>query len=232
MELRLGRRSILALTVAGALAVGGGIAYAITIPDAGGVYRACMLNNVGTIRLIDKTLPASNPMSRCRAGYETEISWNQQGIQGIQGPAGKDGADGKDGPSDAFVKTVPTTVRHLSGFPEIVVSLALPAGSYVVTAKIWAANAGSSGAIPECALVLETSAGLIQGFDQTTVALDPAGAHPNVTANAGALPLVAAGTISTPGRAYVTCQNKTRLAGIELQDLSIAAVKVGTLRTG
>ena len=36
---------------------GAGIAYA-TIPGAGAVYTACMLKNVGTVRLIDPSLPA------------------------------------------------------------------------------------------------------------------------------------------------------------------------------
>jgi hypothetical protein len=39
-------------------------AYA-SIPDGSGVYTACLLKNVGTIRLIDPTLPASNPISHC-----------------------------------------------------------------------------------------------------------------------------------------------------------------------
>ena len=42
----------------------GGIAYA-TIPDSGHVYSACSLNNVGTIRLIDPSLPSANLTSHC-----------------------------------------------------------------------------------------------------------------------------------------------------------------------
>ena len=55
------------------------------IPSDGGVYTACMLKNVGTVRLIDKSLPANNLMSHCKPALETEISWNQKGEQGIQG---------------------------------------------------------------------------------------------------------------------------------------------------
>src|SRR4051812_5007050 len=73
----------------------GGIAYA-AIPGAGNIYTGCMLKNVGTVRLIDSTLPSSNLMSHCTAP-ETQISWNQQGQQGQKGEAGTPGAPGKSG---------------------------------------------------------------------------------------------------------------------------------------
>ena len=43
----------LAGLVAAGIAAASGIAYA-TIPDANKVYTACMLKNLGTIRLIDR----------------------------------------------------------------------------------------------------------------------------------------------------------------------------------
>jgi hypothetical protein len=88
-------------------AVAAGVAYA-TIPDSAGVFTACMLNRVGTIRLVDPSLPSSNSMSHCTS-LETQISFDQQGHQGLQGlqgspgpqgpagTAGKDGAPGTDG---------------------------------------------------------------------------------------------------------------------------------------
>jgi hypothetical protein len=94
---RFGRRSVaIGAAVLAALGLAAGLAYA-KIPGPGNVFSACMLNNVGTIRLIDKSLPDSNLMSHCKAGLETEVSWNQKGDPGIPGPAGKDGAPGKDG---------------------------------------------------------------------------------------------------------------------------------------
>ena len=87
------------LTISGLLLslTAGGIAYA-TIPVAGNVYTGCMLKNVGTVRLIDSTLPSSNLMSHCTA-LETQISWNQQGQKGDQAlrRPGKDGVDGAKG---------------------------------------------------------------------------------------------------------------------------------------
>jgi hypothetical protein len=77
--------------------VAAGIAYA-TIPDSNGVYTACRLNNVGTIRLVDPSLPPSNLQSHCTS-LETRITWNQQGQPGPQGPQGPTGAPGLPGPA-------------------------------------------------------------------------------------------------------------------------------------
>ncbi|HVM56702.1 MAG TPA: hypothetical protein VMT74_04495, partial [Gaiellaceae bacterium] len=67
----------MAAVTAALFALAGGIAYA-TIPDSGKVYTACMLKSIGTIRLIDPSLPAHNLMSHCTS-LETQVTWNQQG---------------------------------------------------------------------------------------------------------------------------------------------------------
>jgi hypothetical protein len=96
MKVSIGRRWrwLVLLCVAG-FAVAGGVAYA-TIPDSGQVYTGCMLKDVGTIRLIDSSLPAKSLMSHCTA-LETPISWNQTGQTGPAGPAGAPGATGATG---------------------------------------------------------------------------------------------------------------------------------------
>ncbi len=78
-----------AAAIAVAALAGAGIAYA-TIPGAGAVYTACMLKNVGTVRLIDPSLPASNLMSHCTS-FETQVTWNQQGQPGTPGAPGTPG---------------------------------------------------------------------------------------------------------------------------------------------
>ena len=90
------RRDIVAAAAGAVVAtvLAGSVAWA-AIPGPGNVYSACMLKNVGTVRLIDKSLPTSNLMSRCNPVLEAEVSWNQQGqqgLQGIQGPPGTAGA--------------------------------------------------------------------------------------------------------------------------------------------
>jgi hypothetical protein len=76
-----------------------GVAYA-TIPGSGNVYTACMLKNVGTIRLIDPSLPPSNPLGHCTS-LEQQVTFNQTGQQGPAGPTGATGATGAIGPGGA-----------------------------------------------------------------------------------------------------------------------------------
>src|SRR5437660_167992 len=83
--------------VALASLIGAGIAYS-AIPDGNKVFTACMLNNVGTVRLIDKSLPSTNLMSQCTA-KETQISWNEKGQDGAAGAPGAPGATGPVGPA-------------------------------------------------------------------------------------------------------------------------------------
>jgi hypothetical protein len=56
----LTRRHV-ALLASVAILVGGGIAYG-SIPDASKVFTGCVLNKVGTVRLIEKSLPS---LTRC-----------------------------------------------------------------------------------------------------------------------------------------------------------------------
>jgi hypothetical protein len=120
-----------------------------------------MLKNVGTIRLIDASLPSTNPMSHCTS-LETQVSWNQlgqqgtQGAQGLQGPKGDPGAQGIQGPKgdtgatgeagpagptgpagpgDVYV----TATRKATEFGAVdakIAELDLPAGDYLVTARL------------------------------------------------------------------------------------------------
>jgi hypothetical protein len=86
------RAAIVSVTIVVLFGLAGGIAYA-TIPSAGGVYTACRLNDVGTIRLIDPSLATSSLLSHCTR-LETQIQWNQQGQRGDAGPPGTAGTNG------------------------------------------------------------------------------------------------------------------------------------------
>lgn len=132
----LGRRARRVVLAAVALfAAAAGIAYA-TIPDGNGVYTACMLNKVGTVRLIDPSLPASNLMSHCTS-FETQITFNKQGPQGLPGPAGT---------SDGY-KASNYNPTGAGGTQSA--SLTLPAGKYVISAKAVVAFGSGGGALCE-----------------------------------------------------------------------------------
>jgi Collagen triple helix repeat (20 copies) len=95
--MRRTRRIVVASVIV--LGAAAGVAYA-TIPAANNVYTACMLKNIGTVRLIDPSLPKSNLMSHCTA-LETQVTWNQQGQAGPPGPQGTPGQAGADGAAGA-----------------------------------------------------------------------------------------------------------------------------------
>ena len=105
-------KRVLAAAAGGLLvaATAGAVASA-TIPGDGNVYKACMLKNVGTIRLIDPSLPSNNLMSRC-SSLETQVSWNQKGLPGPVGPVGPVGTKGdkgdagQQGPPGVFTGTL------------------------------------------------------------------------------------------------------------------------------
>jgi hypothetical protein len=82
------------------IAVTLGAVASATIPGDGNVYNACMLKNVGTIRLIDPSLSSSNLMSHCTS-LETQVSWNQKGLPGPVGPVGTKGDKGDPGQQGA-----------------------------------------------------------------------------------------------------------------------------------
>jgi hypothetical protein len=85
-----------------------GVAYA-TIPDgSSGAYTACVLNRVGTIRIIDPSLGKSSLLGHCTS-LEREITWNQTGPTGLQGPAGPQGLTGASGPAGATGPTGPAS---------------------------------------------------------------------------------------------------------------------------
>jgi hypothetical protein len=73
----------------------GGAAHA-AIPDSTtGVIHSCYSQSLGTWRPIDTQ---ANPPQKCKSG-ETQLDFNQKGLQGPAGPAGPAGKDGKDGAS-------------------------------------------------------------------------------------------------------------------------------------
>jgi hypothetical protein len=83
---------IVVCIVAVASVVAAGATYATTtglngIPDAGGVFHACVTNASGAVRLVAATTP-------CVTG-SSAVSWNQTG------PPGQDGQPGAPGPSGA-----------------------------------------------------------------------------------------------------------------------------------
>jgi hypothetical protein len=84
------RRTVFLVAIVLALA-GAGIAYA-SMPDQ--TIHACVLNGVGTVRLIE---PGRSGLQGHCTKFERETSWNKQGQTGAQGPKGDPGPAGPKG---------------------------------------------------------------------------------------------------------------------------------------
>jgi hypothetical protein len=84
------RRTVFLVAIVLALA-GAGIAYA-SMPDQ--TIHACVLNGVGTVRLIE---PGRSGLQGHCTKFERETSWNKQGQTGAQGPKGDPGPPGPKG---------------------------------------------------------------------------------------------------------------------------------------
>lgn len=136
--LGLRRRWLILVGMAATALAAGGIAYA-TIPDSNGIYTACMLKGVGTLRLIDPSLPTGNLMSHCTS-LETQLSWGKTGPPGAQGAQGPQGVQGPPGPaggsSDVYTSHDDRIVP--AGNTDTVVYLTLPAGTYALSANVTA----------------------------------------------------------------------------------------------
>lgn len=165
-------RSCVQLIAGIAMAAAGTIAYA-TIPNAN-VINGCYIKSSGALRVIDPSLSKCNPA-------ETAISWNEvgpggpvgatgpqgpQGATGATGPAGPQGATGAQGtagpPGSTGAAGVSASYVTRSAYHAglqgdqnggvDVVSLSLPAGDYVINAKLYLINFDQDTQFSNCSL--------------------------------------------------------------------------------
>ena len=148
----------IAVTAAVGLSAIGAVAFA-AIPDPSGKINSCYDKAFGSLRVSDPT--SNDPFTgKCRTAFETPLAWNQTGpqgppgakgdpgaagAQGVKGDTGAQGPQGEQGPQGAKGDTGPSGVRFTAGLltsPTIsdnrvtVVSLSLPAGTYLVQGTV------------------------------------------------------------------------------------------------
>jgi hypothetical protein len=85
------RRVALAVTAVVAVAIAGGVTYAVADIGDGGVINGCYKSQNGQLRVIDPATDSCLPS-------ETAISWSQTGPQGPKGDKGDPGPQGPAGP--------------------------------------------------------------------------------------------------------------------------------------
>jgi hypothetical protein len=200
-----------AVACAAAALAAGGIAYG-SIPASDGTVRACYAKkdglllgipySKGDVRVVDEG-------TGCRA-YEAPLAWNQQGVPGAPGAPG---AQGPPGPSDAFtVRQDPNTLVHMTGAPVDVLTLAVPAGEYVLNAKASVGSSGASGLqFTDCQLFADATKA-----DASTAEFEAPGEET----------LALQGTATGPATVRLTCFGGS---GLIARVAALTAVRVGQL---
>jgi hypothetical protein len=169
-----GRRLVLALAAGGAVF---GIASAVqaSIPDASGVIHGCYNTSLahgsptGALRVIDTAKPNGN----C-ASWETPLSWSANagvtGATGPTGPTGPTGATGSTGPTGAsgtpdvwsVAVAPPGAAIPIGNSSTLITTKALPAGTFLIEAKLGAHDLADSVYSIFCSL---TNDNLVTQFD-------------------------------------------------------------------
>jgi hypothetical protein len=193
--------------------VSGGLLFA-TIPDQAGVLHGCYSRSGGTVRVID------NSVTTCKAS-ETALRWNvtgPKGDEGVPGTPGAPGSPGDRGPSDAYVvdRNGNFSATSLNGATFInLVSMSLPAGSFVVNATGLVTGDDTFG-VAQCAI--RSPAGALGHAVQQTVGGAPT--------SFGTISVTAAFTLAVPDEVSLACRGSS---SIQTQPSTMTAIQVQTL---
>jgi hypothetical protein len=219
MNLLLGRRVRWAAlgAIVGALAVGG-VAWA-DIPDSG-VIQGCYKTVGGSLRVIDASLGES-----CKVG-ETSLSWNQSGPTGAQGPVGPQGPTGPAGAPSIFERAVGN--GDVPNDPGTIGSLPLPAGKYLITAKLDVAPSAVGPNTDDwwqvrCSLVAGNDADFAAEADETS------DFH---FSREGTMSMMVTHEFTNGGSAEVVCDDRGDQSGpsdADFVSLVIAAIRAGDI---
>lgn len=220
------KAGLVGLGVLGAVALGAGVATAVTaasIPSSDGTITGCYVTastSLKTFYLIDKQGGA-----HCPPGF-TEISFNQHGQpgpigpSGPTGPSGPAGASGSPGAAAAFATGDGVGGRVNVAGMVTVQTLSVPAGKYAITATFGVDNVTLNPTEVDCQL--EDTNGRI-GLVQTYA---PSG--PRVTA-------AVQGTRSTPAAAdtiNLQCEAAVPGENVLIENPSIDAIAVTSINGG
>jgi hypothetical protein len=142
-----------------------------------------------------------------------------QGVQGIQGEQGEQGPQGEIGPSTGFVaRTEPSVVW--AGANQVVQTLSLPAGSYVVSGKVLLNNNSTADQVVSCEL--KANATVIDDGEAIHLGINNQVADRLYSFHTGVATFTAAGTIT------IECDAPAAVSGT-YHNRIITAIKVGAL---
>lgn len=144
------------------------------------------------------------------------------GVPGTPGAQGEPGVRGLTGPSDAYAARNDAIENLLNQSTEVpVITLALPAGSYALSAKFLADNDNAGTARIDCNL--RDAAGA--SVDFMKLRLSPTGGANEF----GEVSLLGTATLSDVGSVSVTCVTPETAGGVTAGFRKLIATKVGTL---
>jgi hypothetical protein len=208
---RVGRWLQIAVTAAIAALIATAIPAIAAAAKPSVTYFACVTNSTGAIRMV-----GSNAV--CRPGKH-KISWNNTGPQGPQGVPGKTGSTGPAGAVTGFID-INDPNQQLDSNSRTVATLPLPAGDYLITAKLLA-NIGTTQASPDnvdCDLV-DSDGNLLDfaiaalGLGQNYTAIEP-------------MTLLGATQLATNGNVQIQCADESSNADSVVDAVRITAVPV------
>lgn len=158
-RIRITRPLALGAALAAAVA-GGGSAVAMTNQPSATVYRGCLGHHSRALYNV-RVNPSTTP--KCRS-LDRRVSWSQRGPAGPRGPVGPAGAKGATGPKGPqgdpgpsgtediryAEQSVPTVTVKNDASRVSVVSLDLPAGSWLLRGQVVGQDKLSSNVVADC----------------------------------------------------------------------------------
>jgi hypothetical protein len=141
------------------------------------------------------------------------------GAPGVPGPPGTEGKQGAAGSSSGYA-AFNESPGTLSASEALVGALAVPAGSYMVTAKLWVANFSAKRENVICRLINDVN--VVE--DKTVVTPEPIGS--TEFDGRDVLVLEAASSLANAGHWLVKCSSE---GTVHAENLEIDAVQVATL---
>jgi hypothetical protein len=147
----------------------------------------------------------------------------KQGPQGVPGVVGGEGKQGPIGPSNAY--TASNTGFTVLKFPEepTLASVAVPAGSYVVSAKAQAINETTERQLVSCSLGNDVN----EVADQSSATVEPiSGTHWD---GRETVAVQVDATLATAGDWRLKCSSSANAGTVKVDEAQISATQVGTL---
>lgn len=182
----IGALALVIAAAGGAWAAGGG---------GGGKITVCVSKGDGTLYQAKK----------CHK-KDKKLSWNAKGQQGPAGPAGPAGKDGTNGANGAVagLSATKATLVEFTGTSKAILTLSLPAGSFIVQGKTQlGGSATSAGYMNDSCTLADGSA---SNHAQFSAPFTPAQIL-TIRLAETSLPMEIAVTSSTPSTVTLTCED-------------------------